>query len=343
MTRMLVFLLLWLCSLAPLSAAPRYTITDVGPDAGEPLYLNNRGQIAGSYSTGHRAVVGNRGLRGFLWNHGKRIDLGMPHGYSSVIVCGLNNRGQITGNLDDTTDGAIMVIVSHAFLWQHGTLHDLGALDSDGVSEARAINDKGEIVGIAYASGRPAGDNDPLASQHHAFVYRNRQMTDLGVGEADAINNKGQIAGETPGAVYTNAVLWDKNRSVNLGLWGAAYALNNRWQILLQWSPNQPKLWQKWQSKFLPIPPGFAQVSATAINNHGQIVGSSGTEQNHWSAAKQRAVLWQNSAVLKLNDCIPPGSGWILTTADGINDKGQIAGHGLFHGEDYTFLLTPTR
>ncbi len=344
MTRLTLCLLFWLCTIVAVTAAPPcYTVTDIGTaTSGEPLFVNNWGQVAGSYSTDHRPYAGNLGLRGFIWTRGRRTDLGLPHGYSSVVVRGLNNRGQIAGNLDDTTDGAILNIVCHAFLWQHGTLRYLSAPDGDEVSKAKAINDKGEIVGIATAIGRPISD-DPAQTQSHAFVYRNGQMINLGPGEADAINNRGQIAGETPGAVHTEAALWNKDKPTKLGLWGTAYAINERGQVLLQWNPVQPKLWKKWQSHFLPIPPGFVGISATAINNYGQIVGSASTEQNHWSAAKQRAILWQNGSVIKLNDFIPARSGWVLTSADSINDKGQIAGHGRFHGEARAFLLTPTR
>ena len=42
-----------------------------------------------------------------------------------------------------------------------------------------------------------------------------------------------------------------------------------------------------------------------------------------------------------LNDSIPPGSGWLLETARGINDAGQIVGYGDHNGLVSAFLLTP--
>src|SRR3712207_9335136 len=42
-----------------------------------------------------------------------------------------------------------------------------------------------------------------------------------------------------------------------------------------------------------------------------------------------------------LNTVLPVNSGWILTDATGINDRGQIVGHGLFNGQTRAFLLTP--
>jgi hypothetical protein len=42
-----------------------------------------------------------------------------------------------------------------------------------------------------------------------------------------------------------------------------------------------------------------------------------------------------------LNTLIPPGSGWFLSSATGINDAGQITGTGSFGGPTHAFLLTP--
>jgi probable HAF family extracellular repeat protein len=42
-----------------------------------------------------------------------------------------------------------------------------------------------------------------------------------------------------------------------------------------------------------------------------------------------------------LNSLIPAGSGWVLTSARGINDAGQIVGTGTISGVQHAFLLTP--
>ena len=39
---------------------------------------------------------------------------------------------------------------------------------------------------------------------------------------------------------------------------------------------------------------------------------------------------------------MPAGSGWVLTSALGINNRGQISGGGLLPVEQPAFLLTPT-
>jgi uncharacterized protein (TIGR03437 family) len=67
---------------------------------------------------------------------------------------------------------------------------------------------------------------------------------------------------------------------------------------------------------------------AYAANSRGQVVGTNG-----------HAVLWQSGAMLDLNKLLPPDSGWVLKTATGINDEGQIIGNGSFYGFPQGFLL----
>ena len=38
---------------------------------------------------------------------------------------------------------------------------------------------------------------------------------------------------------------------------------------------------------------------------------------------------------------VAPGSGWVLVSANGVNDAGQIVGSGTLNGAQRGFLLTP--
>jgi hypothetical protein len=46
--------------------------------------------------------------------------------------------------------------------------------------------------------------------------------------------------------------------------------------------------------------------------------------------------------MIDLNSLLDSGSGWVLTSANGINDSGQITGTGIFQGQTHAYLLTPT-
>ena len=82
--------------------------------------------------------------------------------------------------------------------------------------------------------------------------------------------------------------------------------------------------------------------AASGINHAGDIVGDSGAGRGDFSYAAH-ALLWTHGYRYELNSCIPPHSGWVLTNASAIDGKGRIVGHGLFHGKEKAFLLTPRK
>lgn len=87
--------------------------------------------------------------------------------------------------------------------------------------------------------------------------------------------------------------------------------------------------------------------SAASINNNGHIVGSSRTTT---SSGSVRAVLWFRNGTkknLSLSESGVPGNvsnltGWTLTSATQINEKGYIIGQGSYNGATRGFLLTPS-
>ncbi len=91
---------------------------------------------------------------------------------------------------------------------------------------------------------------------------------------------------------------------------------------------------------------GSQLISATggdafAINNLGKVVGSYIPQPQ--ISAQTDAFLWSGGKLYDLNTLIALGSGWSMTTATGINDKGQIVGYATDpSGQYHALLLTPT-
>ena len=54
------------------------------------------------------------------------------------------------------------------------------------------------------------------------------------------------------------------------------------------------------------------------------------------------AFVYTGGSLADLNDLLAPGHGWeYLTSADAINDNGQIVGYGRIGGQFRAFLMTP--
>src|SRR5262249_18692593 len=91
-------------------------------------------------------------------------------------------------------------------------------------------------------------------------------------------------------------------------------------------------------SQMIATSGGFAY----GINNLEQVVGE--FIPNPHSSSQTHAFLWNGAGQLyDLNTLIAAGSGWTLTTATSLNDKGQIVGYGTdASGQYHALLLTPT-
>jgi probable HAF family extracellular repeat protein len=130
----------------------------------------------------------------------------------------------------------------------------------------------------------------------------------------------------------------------DLGVLSGGYSeardINNKGQIVghasLSGTVIHPVLWQNGKITDLGTLGGDIGLGY-GINNGGQVVGDADT-----SSGVRHAFLWQNGTITDLNSLLPANSGWELTTAQDINNTGQIVGSGKFNGLDRAFLLTPT-
>ena len=81
---------------------------------------------------------------------------------------------------------------------------------------------------------------------------------------------------------------------------------------------------------------GGPASAARAVNDTGAVVGESWT-----SDGLVHAFVAHGAQMHDLNSRIPPGSGWVLSHASGINSDGWIVGWGLYQGKQRGFLVTP--
>ena len=341
---------------APKIPNVQYEITDLGilPDKTSAVVfgthtLNSKGQVAGYCNLGDITTglfadfyFGNVP---FLWTpHDSIQPLPLLDGLANATAWTLNDRDQVVGFAGNSEGD------THAVLWDHGTVHDLGTLPGDTSSHAGGINNRGQIVGV---SDLLAGD---AVIRSRPVLWDKGQIHTLPLGgypsgRATQINEKGQIVGFVTSAANPDDLfqalpaLWYKGHLTVLGplagSYGSAWDINDKGQVVgFAGAPDGTSHGFIYDGRVM-IDPGTRGGSFTslwAVNDKGQAVGESTDvdEVDH-------AILVKNGVIHDLNNFLPADSGWVLLFADGINERGQIAGTGLRNGDVRSFLLTPRK
>lgn len=333
-----------LTELSKLSLSPAlavYSIIDLLPPGATASFaedLNAHGQVTGWFLTAECNCLG------FVADvNGITFTFCGALGKDSSGANSINDDGTVVGTVHSAT-GHELAFICHAnsiglgmaaldcLNGANSSAHAINAagrivgdyLASDGVRRAfvaspggKGMTDIGTLGGAfssahdINASGQVVGESSTISDKHHAFITgpNGSDMTDLGTlggarSYAFGINVNGQVAG----ASYTadeimHAFVTDaQGRDMtDLGTLG-----------------------------------GRASI-AYGINDDGQAVGTSLTAD-----ADEHAFLYSGGMMIDLNSLpVVHASGWTLSHATAINNRGQIAGYGNFKGRTRAYLLTP--
>jgi len=258
------------------------------------------------------------------------INLGTLGGVLGSSAHSINNKGWIAGDANLPGD-----MVEHAALWRDGAVTDLGTLggDNSGV-DLPVKNDNGLIVGFAQVP-----DVDPLGenfctwtcndasgiackgSNHSClgFRWRNGLMEPLGT-----------LGGNNSFAAGAN------NRGLVIGS-----AENNTQDpncIPPQVLDYKPVVWHGGTIHELPVLAGDAIGAVLAVNDHNELVGTSGMcgSGPALGPIPVHALLWQNGSVTDLGSV----GGAVNNIAWAINNAGQIVGVSDLSGDstEHAFL-----
>ncbi len=308
-----------------------------------PRAINNAGQIVGvAY---HPDLDGRRA---FLWEKGKTHDLGMPPDELSE-ASDVNERGQVIGRSYRTilkNEVERWIDLSHNFLWSEraGFQKLEKPVDNfgDGLS---AINDRGQITGSSGLLGMEqkkaklaalAPDKRPYEGNilpDGAFIWQDGVTTSLGLAEAWSssgtdINNHGEIIGRMSLYPDTDHVVTS----------GDMAEIRDRLR-----HSHHFFLWRDGQANDLGETGNDHSATRPAINDAGDAIFSYiDPSQPKAADMGRRSILHQHGGRHRLENFAAHDSGWLLSTAVDINNRGQILGNGFYQGRGRAFLLTPS-
>jgi probable HAF family extracellular repeat protein len=317
----------------------RYAVTELGT-LGGPVScarsINAAGVVVG------KAQIRDGAWRAAMWAGSEVVDLGRLPGTTESEACGINAKRQVVGVCFGGVRGAY-----RPFLWQDGEMVDLG--DLGGSASASDINGLGQVAGGSFI-----GPSRSTAEHHAVLWVDNGAIVDLGTlpgsreSHAWAINDAGLVAGVAQTADGTDrAVLWQEGEIRDLGTLGGAdsgaRAVNGCGQVVGAARTGdgalQAFLWADGTMVDLGTLDDSRHSRALGINDRSHVVGvaagPAATRDRH------RAVLWRDRAISDLNALIDDATGWQLSEARDINDRGQIVGKGALGDTELGFLLTP--
>lgn len=328
----------WVSALAALTiAAPRpatadamtsRTITDLG--AFQPTSIARDGRVAG-------ALDG----RPAIYEAGRPVvTLDQTNGTGSAVI---SPGGTIAygGGRPQVFSGAgpTIQVLRDGTTRDAGTATDGPLVGGGSYSVPHAVNDAGSVAGESHALGRwNRAFTSTIADGNGAYVPRAMGANGGSVSNALGINGQGTVVGWSDVATQWRNHAFVGTPSNDIGTLGGpnsqANAINDLGQVV-----GQADLSSGNHHAFLYDSPGrmrdlgtlagATDSTALAINSLGQAVGHSGG----------LAVLFQDGRVIDLNSFLPSDTGWILQTAVGINDVGQIVGAGTWEGQSRSYLL----
>jgi hypothetical protein len=306
--------------------------------------INDAGQVAGTAS-------GNSGTANFLYTPGV--------GVTNIERTGPPSPSTFEGSRVIAINGSGQILLLSGLLYTPGSANPLNltpavtaAFPTEPTLAFIGLNDGGEVSGTAQFSseimGRMTFSQDifrysPTTSPAVVSATHSTDQREFPRGPF-LIDDAGDIVfsrGFPPaGAIIAPAAGVPRETGCGVSN-GWATAINNSGQIGGGWGEHTPT---PTICTFPTALPGMTTVLAgenagfiNGLNNLGDAVGYIGDLNGSPSAP----MLFTHGQVIDVNTLFPAGSGWVATSANAINDAGQIAGTGTLNRIPQAFVLSP--
>jgi probable HAF family extracellular repeat protein len=349
----------FLLCLAGFASSQQYHLSDLGAvgigNNSTAMGINNSGQVVGQSDTPYSLIPA-------VWTNGFASSLGtLLPGAAFPTAWAINDSGQIVGTEIDGSSG-------YSWVFSGGKLNDISyALQQ--FPFGYAINNAGDVAGNARI---PGVTLTAFWFAPGTNGYSNGVGTLLGLlggtfSYAYGLNNSGIAVGcaQTDTMAVHAARFVPGGGPYDLGTLGGtsacAQAVNDSGTIVGYSNPfgdGAEHAFSYTNGVWTDLGTlGGTNSYAQAINASGVIVGYSdlsGTtspfvmpllskDSNSLGQEEGHAFVYSNGKMQDLNSVVDSsGSGYQITSANGINDQGQIVARALHYGDTRAVLLTPT-
>lgn len=354
---------------APTTAAPseqstpRYVLTDLGTlrggTASFALGVSPNGVAVGT----SRTSSGSRPQLAARWRDGQVENLGTLPGSTFSRAFEVNSSGQAVGEAFTAPPE-----VSRPVLWEaDGTLRDLGTLGGPS-AVANAVDERGRAFGVSSRASGPSVATVWEPTGPRALPAVDPGAT-TGASRVNAAAKSGRAVGSAPARIETGSIVgvatrWDPRgqgwtatvlKRLEPGRFATALGVSENGTAVGQASRLDPTetaptrtgtravRWDGTGATELPAVGSFRFTRANEVANDGDIVGfASGLAG--FPTIDGVAVLWRGDRAVDLNTAVVGGTdGFVLRTAESVNDAGQVVGFGSRDGQTRAFLLTPVK
>lgn len=334
-----------------MGGAPQYTIVEIGAVAGHSGSQGFRVSTNGQYATGRS--LGAPGSLAISWTAPGTF-AALPNLASPVRNFGVgnsvNDAGVFVGTGSTTSFGSSPLPV----IWVGGVAAALPLPAGQTFGRANDINNAGLAVGsvnggsleapVVYTGGA-AGTAALITTlgpggtrMTTAFSINNSNVcVGNGVDPNNAARNVGMVYDINANTMIEVGALPGANGALAFDISNAGHVVGSS---MLNQGSGLPYIWTSGGGMVaIPLPAGTTQAGARGVNSDGWVVGTA-------SNAFAIPYLYDGTATYRVQDLIPPGSGWDLSTntsssAISISDTGVIVGTGVFNGNVRAYAMIP--